>query len=272
MKKRTQPGTQQEVKKFWEDQAKRFKESPLATAPDVYYRELEIQSILAHLKNGASVLDVGCGNGFSTFAFARQLPHSQFTGVDYSESLITYALRATKKEKKAVQKRLSFIVGDVLSLGSVPALRGKKFDYIVSERCLINLVNWQEQAHALLEMKKLLKKGGHIILTENTQEGLARLNGLRKQFDLPAITVRWHNYYMPEKKLLPFMKKHFKLESTENCGNLYYIVSRVVYAKLAALEGKRPDYLNPINMIAAKLPTLSTYQYSPNFIYVLCNT
>ena len=74
---------------------------------------------------------------------------------------------------------------------------------------------------------------------------------------------------MPEKKLIDFAKKHFKLESIENHGNLYYIISRVVYAKLAALEGKEPEYDHPINKIAAQLPTLSNYHYSPNFIFVL---
>lgn len=260
------------VKHFWDAQAKEFKESQLATAPDTYYRDLEVRSIVSHLptKERSAILDVGCGNGHSTLEFARMLPRARFVGVDYSELMITYANAALHKHKK-LGARVSFTVGNVLSLSSTPVLRGKKFDYIVSERCLINLANWQEQRQALLEMKKLLKKGGRIILTENTQEGLTRLNGLRKQFNLSAISVRWHNYYMPEKKLLPFAKKHFKVESIENCGNLYYILSRVVYAKLADMEGVQPDYLHPINKIASKLPSLGNYQYSPNFIYVLRN-
>lgn len=271
MKKDSTKGGKQNVKEFWEHQAKTFEESPLATAPDTHFRDLEIASILRYLKDGASVLDVGCGNGFSTFAFARKLPRMRCIGIDYSESMIDFAARAMKKEKPSVQKRLAFAVGDVLKLSSVPELRGKKFDYIVSERCLINLANWKEQARAMLEMKKLLKKGGRIILTENTQEGLARLNTLRKQFDLSPITVRWHNYYMPEKKLMAFARTHFTLESVENIGNLYYILSRVAHAALAKLEGKEPDYLHPINKIASQLPTLGTHHWSPNFIFVLKN-
>src|SRR5438132_1327775 len=85
-----------------------------------------------------------------------------------------------------------------------------------------------------------------------SQEGLARLNVLRKSFDLHPITVRWHNYYMPEKKLLSFANKNFKVEAIENIGNLYYIISRVVYAKLAQIEGKEPEYGHPINKIARR--------------------
>ena len=51
------------IRKFWDQQAALFEESDLATAPDHYYRELEIKHILSHLENGKSILDVGCGNG-----------------------------------------------------------------------------------------------------------------------------------------------------------------------------------------------------------------
>ena len=263
--------SEKKVLEFWNEQAQKFKDSQLATAPDTYYRELEIRSILAYLKDGVSVLDVGCGNGYSTFEFARQLPRAKFTGVDYSAAMVAYARKALAKQGEKVRARMSFSEANALSLSSAPELQGRKFDLIVSERCLINLGNWKEQQQALFEMKKLLKKGGRIILTENTQEGLARLNTLRKQFGLQVIKVRWHNYYMPEKKLIEFAKKHFRLEEIENCGNLYYILSRVVYAKLVALEGKEPDYLHPINKMASELPTLGTYSYSPNFIFVLRN-
>ena len=260
-----------DVKRFWEDQAQAYKESQLATNPDTHYRDIEMESILRYLPDGKSVLDVGCGNGYSTFHFAHHRKGATFFGVDYSESMVAFAKKELATNEKKLAKRVSFAEGDVMKLSSVPELKNKKFDYIISERCLINLANWKEQQVALLEMKKLLKKGGRIILTENTQEGLARLNGLRKQFELAPISVRWHNYYMPENKLIDFAKKHFRLESVENHGNLYYIISRVVYAKLAALEGKDPDYNHPINVIAAQLPTLGEYHFSPNFIFILRN-
>lgn len=269
MKAKKNKHSAKSVKSYWEKQAKVYKESDLATAPDHFYREHEIASILTHLKDGARVLDVGCGNGYSTLRFARSFPHAHFVGVDYSETMINHATRALKKEKVSIRKRVSFFTGDVLALSDVLQIQKMKFDYIVSERCIINLKNWEEQKQSLIEMRKFLKKNGRIILVENTQEGLARLNTLRKQFSLHAIGIRWHNFYVPEKKFLTFVKRHFILESTENIGNLYYIVSRVVYAKLAQLEGKEPRYDHPINEIASKLPPLADYKFSPNYIFVL---
>lgn len=252
------------IKNFWKEQAQQFKKSQLATAPDIFYRNLEIENIEKYLRNGGSVLDIGCGNGFSTIRFAEHFPKIKIIGIDYSPEMIKYANQALSQYPR-LKERVSFRVGDVLSLSSVGL--PKTFDYIVSERCLINLLNWEEQQQALFEMKQVLKKGGRIVLCENTQEGLERLNKIRKTLDLKPIKVRWHNYYMPESKLLRFVKKHFVLESVKNIGSLYYIISRVVYAKLCDVRGVEPDYLNPINEIASKLEPFG--DCSPNYIFLL---
>lgn len=258
---------EKKIKEYWDEQARQYKDSPQATAPDVFYRELEISRIISCLKDNARVLDVGCGNGFSTFKFAQKFPGLNILGIDYAQEMIRQATLSLAQNKK-LQKRVGFEVGDVLQLSRLPFLK-EKFDYIVSERCLINLINWEQQKRALLEMKKVLKKNGRIILCENTQEGLGRLNLIRKRLGLKAIALRWHNYYLPEKKFLDFAARHFILEDVNNIGSLYYIISRVVYAKLCEMAGREPDYLNPINKIASQLPSLGNY--SPNFIFLLMN-
>lgn len=255
------------IKEFWQEQAKEHKESDLATAPDTYYRDLEINRIESYLKDKTHILDIGCGNGYSTIKFAKKYKQAKFLGVDYSEGMVKYADQSLFKNKN-FKNRVKFTVGNVLSLSKCSAIKNK-FDFIISERCLINLKNWDEQKTALLNMKKVLKKNGKIILCENTQEGLARLNELRNKQGLFSIKVRRHNYYMPEKKLLSFAKKHFKVEEVNNIGSLYYIISRVVYAKLFDLDNKEPEYLHPINKIASQLPSIGNY--SPNFIFVLKN-
>lgn len=256
----------QEIKNYWEGMAKEFKGSQLATAPDTYYRQFEIAQIEEYLQNGKAVLDIGCGNGFSMLHFTQTFPKARFLGIDYSPLMIKYA-KQNLGEKPKLKKRVSFEIGDVLKLSELPLFGGKKFDFIVSERCLINLLDWPQQKQALLQMKKLLKKNGKIILCENTQEGLGRLNQLRKKFGLPAIKTRWHNFYVPERQFLPFARRHFRLLEAKNIGSLYYIISRVVYAKLADLEKKEPDYLHPINKIASQLPPIGNH--SPNFIFLL---
>lgn len=251
------------VKTFWDQQAVSFGSSGKASAPDEYYRDMEIRRIVPHLTDHASVLDIGCANGFSTFKFAAECPKSKFLGVDYSEPMIKQAIATMKTLRRT--KNMGFVVGNVLELDRLHA----KFDIIISERCLINLADWEEQKRAIMQMKYALNTGGRLLLVENTQEGLSNLNKLRGQFNLPAIKTRWHNQYLPQKELTAFLKKNFQILNVENIGNLYYILSRVVYAKLAQMEGKEPVYTHAINKIASELPSLPGYHFSPNFLYVL---
>ena len=183
--------------------------------------------------------------------------------------MIKFARSELSKQARSVKERISFQEGNALSLAK--ELTGSHFDYIISERCLINLQDWDEQRSAILQMRMLLKKNGRLLLAENTKDGLDRLNTLRKQFELAPISVRWHNHYLPEKKLISLLKRKFILESIDNFENLYYIISRVVYAALAAREGKEPEYDHPINYIASKLPTLGKYHWSPSFLFVMRN-
>src|SRR5882724_4881022 len=143
------------VKEFWDNQAKEFGASDLATAPDHYYRELEIAKIIEHLKEGEHVLDVGCGNGYSTKQFKKAIYSNIYTGLDYSEKMI--------REAEDSDDGISFIVNDACA---IPDYLGK-FDTIISERCLINLKDWEEQKAAILEMKRCLRPRGRIILVEN---------------------------------------------------------------------------------------------------------
>lgn len=250
------------VKDFWDQMAVEHKTDDAATAPDHFYRQLEISRIMPHLVEQADILDIGCGNGYSTLKFAEAYPKSRFTGADYSEEMIRQAGAAAKANRK---RNIQFTTANILTLHTLHS----KYDIIISERCLINLASWEEQKQALMQLKYALNPGGKVILVENTQEGLANLNKLRAQFELPAIEVRWHNKYLPQRELTDFLKLNFKIMNVENIGNLYYLMSRVLYAKLAQNEGETPKYDHPINEIASKMPSLPGYHYSPNFMFIL---
>lgn len=260
------------TKAFWDDQAREHGASDLATAPDHHYRTLEINSILRMIEcieKREAILDVGCGNGYSTVKIGKKFPEAMITGVDYSEPMIEEANRAAIPN-------VEYFHGNVLSLSRNKNLLGQKFDIVLSTRCLINLSTWEEQKAGILEMLKMLAPNGRLILVENTEVGLNSLNILRAKLDLDPITVRWHNKYLPLKEFNEFMNKAggdlFEIEHVENIGNLYYIASRVIYAKLCKDQGIEPDYDHPINAIAAELPSLGQYYAcSPNFMFVLRN-
>lgn len=262
------------VKKFWDNQAEQHGESDLATAPDHFYRvNVEIRRILEVLKimEPDTILDVGCGNGFSTLEIAKANPTAIVVGIDYSKKMIEEA-----KKAGAGVPNVTFFVGDVLSISRHPNLQQLRFNAVISTRCLINLANWEEQKLGILQMRKLLEPDGNLILVENITDGLNKLNKVREMVDLPPIEQRWHNFYLPEKEFAAFISdnigKLFSLVMSENIGNLYYLVSRVIYAKIAQMEGKEPSYDHPINEIASKLPNMGDhYACSPNYMIILEN-
>ncbi len=255
-------GKIKKIREFWDEQARKYGEDYLATVPDKIIRELEIENISKYLDSEKFILDIGCGNGFSTIIFAENF-NSLFYGVDYSKEMIKWANKSLKKKNEDIKKRVSFTLGDVLEL---PFPQGK-FDIVISERCLINLVSIESQLKAIENIWKVLKKNGKYIMCEDTQEGLKKINELRKKVDLYEITMRWHNLYLSEENIFNNITDKFSIEIVDNFGSLYYIASRIFNAKLAELENKEPDYLHPINIIAGKLP--STGDYSPVKIFVL---
>ena len=265
------PENEGDVKAFWDGKAKEHGNSDLATNPDQHYRKLEIESITRAIRamKHDDILDVGCGNDHSTRVIANKFPESDVIGVDFSPMMIEQA-------KKLVRGNLGFLEGDVLSLSRNPDLGVGNYDVVISSRCLINLANWEEQKVAILEMRKMLKPEGRLILVENIQDGLDNLNALRAGLGLPAIKAPWHNRYLVQDEISKFLStisgQLLTTEYVENIGNFYYLASRVLYAKICADEDKEPDYNNPINAIASQMPTLGEhYACSPNFMFVLKN-
>ena len=217
---------------------------------------------MSELHGSNTVLDVGCGNGYSTLKYAAAFPGSRFVGLDYSAPMIEAARQAAKRVKAS---NVEFLVEDVLDL----AQHGD-VDTVISTRCLINLANWDEQSRAIRQLSKALGSSGRLILVENIREGLAELNRLRAAFDLPAIQERHHNCYLPIGKVREIFADEFSGQRLRNIGGLYYLISRVVYAALAKEAGEEPQYDHPINKIAAQLAgmNLDCGDCSPNYMIV----
>lgn len=248
------------IKNFWDKQAKEYQQQGMATSPDMTDRELEIENIAKYIKNNTKVLDIGCGNGYSTIKFAKK-KDIEIMGIDYSDEMIEQANIALDKLDNNLKKIINFQVGDILRMDL-----GEKFDTVITCRCLINLVNFNEQKRAIKNILRVLKKDGLYIMCENTLDGLNKINSMRKLVGLNKISMRWHNQYFNEKLLLNFLKKYFQILAIDNFDSLYYIASRVFNAKLTP-EGREPDYLAEINKIAAKLPSVG--DYGPTKIFLL---
>jgi len=253
--------TQAKIKKFWDEQAEKYKQEVRATTPaDIIGRVLEIDNIVKYIKNKTKILDLGCGNGYATIEFAKR-KNIQITGIDYSKEMIRQANKALSRLGKSLRKKIKFRAEDMLEIN----YKGE-FDMVITCRALINLLSFNEQKRAIKNIFHALKGRGLYIMCENTLDGLNKLNSLRRLLGLKEIPVRWHNKYFNEELLFDFLKKHFDILSIDNFESLYCIASKVFNAKLTP-EGKEPDYLAEINKIAAKLSSVG--DYSPTKIFLL---
>jgi SAM-dependent methyltransferase len=238
----------------WNQQAAVYGQDEQATMPDTYLRALEIQHLAAYITSRDRVLDVGCGNGFGTICLARATDN-EVIGIDFAPKMIDQANDRLASCEPTVRRRVHFMIGNVLQ---IPTALGM-FDKITSARCLINLRNHQEQDQALRQIHERLLTCGQAVLSEDTMEGLAKLNSLRHLVKLPDVAIRWHNHYLSVGDLMGRLASLFRLVAVDEFSSMYYIMSRVVNARLAADRGEEPRYDSTINRVAAELPSLGDY-------------
>ena len=161
--------------------------------------------------------------------------------------------------KNKLKKRVNFIVGDVTKLREV--IDDKKFDIIISDRCLINLDSSVIQYKAIFDLSNHLTPTGYFIAIENFIEGHNMMNDSRKAMGLSEIPIRWHNKYFNEEEVLSFSKKYFKQTVVKDFSSSYYFATRIIYSKMCQIRGEIPDYNHEIHQLATKLPW--TGKFSP---------
>ena len=257
------------IRQYWEDRAKTYASLPAATTDDVYLREVEIHTLIRTLSgldlpSNASVLDVGCGDGYSTLRVAQSFPRFRFLGVDYSQGMIENAQRRLKTEPE-LSGRVSFIKGDVLSL-SEPC-RDEAFDFVLTDRCLINLDSIEDQSEAIAQIGMRTKPEGFYLAIENFIEGQENMNKARAAVGVPEIPVRWHNLYFREREFVQSTERFFAVITWLDFASSYYFATRVIYSALCQRRGEKPDYQHEIHKLAVDLPPFG--QFSPIRMAVL---
>lgn len=240
-----------------------------AGSGDVNLKRLEIASIYRFLEAPSTVLDAGCGNACSLISLADQMHDCSFFGFDYSPCMVKAGLSLVRQN--VLESRVQLCHGDLMD-PPVETLRSlgapsDGFDAIFTERSLINLDNFDQQAKAVRALWDLITAGGRLILCESFLDGLNEINFFRESVGLSRISPPWHNRYLTLSevgRLLPDLMPH--PEVIEFSGS-YYFVSRVVHARAALLNQEEPAYDNPLNIQALDLPSLPVCGQSKIIIF-----
>lgn len=256
--------THNEIKEYYKNKATL---NPYATSPDFNLREVEIEYLSKHLKDNIKILDVGCGNGYSTLSLASKY-NSSFTGIDFVPDMIDRA--NILKNNFSLKGDITFNVDDVTDLH----FKDSQFDIVISERCLLNLPSRSLQWKAINEIARVLKPNGYYLMLEGTIQGLQKLNSVRLMFGLEPIldadpTYNWFSNKFDETELIPYMSNHFqKLEVIHRFG-MYYFISRVIHPLLVSPE--QPKFDSKINEIARiiseKIPNFENIGHVALFVF-----
>jgi len=224
----------------------------LAGTNDIILKKMEIQEIAKHVHDGMKILDAGCGNGITAIYLAEKF-NVTIVGVDFSDKMIENAKKIAQEKK--MKGAVTFLKDDVQDLSGLD----RDFDFIYTERTLINLSTWDAQKKAIENIFSHLVKKGIYAMCESSMDGLNKINTLRASVDLPQITPPWHNRYLRDEEINTHTLQGITLESVNDFSSTYYFLSRVVNAHIASNEGKEPDYNSIINQLALKLPPFGDF-------------
>lgn len=103
------------------------------------------------------ILDVGCGSGIMTSAFAKRYPSSKVIGMEYSEEAVGRAKSYVQKQEIT---NVDIFTADVTSL---PDDWNDNFDVVIMFDVLHDL---GDPTSAIKELKKVLKNNGILVIIE----------------------------------------------------------------------------------------------------------
>jgi ubiquinone/menaquinone biosynthesis C-methylase UbiE len=219
------------IRAFWDQRAREYGADGRATLRETHLREVEVRTMMRKIRalSPLRVLDVGCGNGWSTRLYAQAFPQTQFVGIDFSEEMIRHA-------KYTNVSNCRFAVGNVLDATSLP---GGSFDLVMTQRCLQNLPDWETQKQAIANLMGVRSPHGKMMLMECSKDGVAQLNALREEMGQEPLTniEPWHNCFMKDEQLV----REYGA-TVEYFSSTYMFLTKVLHKKLSYVA----RYLPPI--------------------------
>lgn len=222
-----------EVLKYWN-------QKKIESMYDKNLLNLEIKLIKEKLKNNSKILDAGCGEGEGSMIYS-DIPGSIIHAVDFSETRLKKAEKRLKNKKNIFLKKVDFLNNYKLDTD---------YDFIISQRFLINLMKWSLQKKVITDLMNMLNPNGTLLIMEGYVEGVNELNEFRSLYNLSPIPIKWHNLFLKNNKLISFMKSQgYKLIEEDGLGE-YFLLTR----GLKPIFSKKLNWNNNFNKISSRQP------------------
>lgn len=233
--------------------------SPSATMADEIIRAKETKAILDFVRRNCkyyagdgvenmrgnsplTLVDVGCGNGYTLTEIAKEFPTLHASGIEYNDAMREHA-----------KNRVSSRPGDLRDFESLGTPDGS-VDLVICQRVIINLLDLQDQKTAMNNIARMLRPGGEVLFIEVFESGIARLNEARTEFDLANIPAAIHNLPLPDDFFdHPDLEPTPLASAAPNLLSTHYFVTRVLHdVALAGKEPKRNSHF--VRFMSAALP------------------
>lgn len=124
---------------------------------DVRWRNLAVRQ--ADVRPGDIVLDVACGTGDLTQAFARTAA-AKVTGLDFTPAMLDRARVKQQSQDPSVASKITYVEGDAMDLASIASASVD----VVS--IAFGIRNVSDPAKALREFARVLRPGGRLVILE----------------------------------------------------------------------------------------------------------
>lgn len=200
---------QQNVLAYWNDNS-------VESMYDKHLLNAEIALLLKHIPAGSKILDAGCGEAEGTLAYAS-IPGATVHAVDFSETRLAKARERLADSANVTCRQVDF-------LGSYEL--DHDYDVVISQRFLINLMEWELQQRVLRDLMSMLKPGGRLLMLEGSRPGVDSLNALRAAMGLDPIPVKWHNLFFDDQTLVAFMHQQGHQLVNEDGLGTYFVLTR----------------------------------------------
>lgn len=258
---------------YYAEQAKLCGDHWSSTMQDEVVRTKEIEFIESNLRSfsnwinsqcgndAINVLDLGCGNGYTTELMTQKFQRAKFWGGDFCDNLLVIA-------KQRGLPNCQFCECDARKLQFEDGF----FDFVYTERCLINIRDWEEQKVALAEVARIVKPGGVYAMIECFMDGHQNYNKARTELGLSEIPLPSVNLFFDKEATMSELRKYFEQDNSEyspepsrpNFLSSHYFAARVLHASVSDKVVRNSEF---VKFFSAALPPIGNYSPIQGFIW-----
>ncbi len=241
---------------------------PTSSMADQTIRNAEVEffckeiEMLYRKKKDLRVFEAGPGNGYLLSILKERFPKIKLFALEFSPELYQLILSRDLKGLKVK-------CGSICKENDIPEEWGK-FDVIICERVIINILNRKDQYLACHNIAQRLLKKGYFIMSESFKEPLQNLNNARSDFSLTPIEESPHNDYLSEKFIEKWCAqeklREISGQSRTHFLSTHFYLTRIIHEGLRHLGEKnneiRPKFAHLLTFLEAAFPP-AVGQFSP---------